>query len=252
MAERRAVDAAGAHVQQIDQRQPQRAADDGGGAIAVGQRVEGGVGPDLEADRPVDDDQDGASAGAGGHAVQEELLLHHGLPRGRDDGKVHRQAAGHHGVDGELLGGDRLLAHRLDADAAGPAASRPTPGRPRPRPASAAPRAGRRSSRCCDTAPARPRNRRRRRLSEVSGGLIDSCIAPPATSKPPSRTAPPLQHGFKVLGTGRRGGGEDGAGRRSRRQSGKAAIASDRETNFGRSTESFAHMALIGSAGSYR
>ena len=46
--------------------------------------------------------------------------------------------------------------------------------------------------------------------------------------------------------------GEDGAGRRSRRQSGKAAIASDRETNFGRSTESFAHMALIGSAGSYR
>ena len=36
------------------------------------------------------------------------------------------------------------------------------------------------------------------------------------------------------------------------RQSGKAAIASDRETNFGRSTESFAHMALIGSAGSYR
>ena len=46
--------------------------------------------------------------------------------------------------------------------------------------------------------------------------------------------------------------GQDGAGRRSRRQSGKAAIASDRETNFGRSTESFAHMALIGSAGSYR
>ena len=45
---------------------------------------------------------------------------------------------------------------------------------------------------------------------------------------------------------------EDGAGRRSRRQSGKAAIASDRETNFGRSTESFAHMALIRSAGSYR
>jgi hypothetical protein len=41
-------------------------------------------------------------------------------------------------------------------------------------------------------------------------------------------------------------------GRRSRRQSGNAAIASDRETNFGRSTESFAHMALIGSAGSYR
>ena len=28
-------------------------------------------------------------------------------------------------------------------------------------------------------------------------------------------------------------------------KSGKAAIASDRETNFGRSTESFAHMALI-------
>ena len=46
--------------------------------------------------------------------------------------------------------------------------------------------------------------------------------------------------------------GEDGAGRRSRRQSGNAAIASDRETNFARSTQSFAHMALIGSARSYR
>src|ERR1700730_13100775 len=43
MAERGAVDAAGTHVEQIDQPQSQGAADDRGRAIAVGQRIEGSV-----------------------------------------------------------------------------------------------------------------------------------------------------------------------------------------------------------------
>src|SRR5580700_7753002 len=51
MPERAAVDAAGARVEQIDQREAERAADHGGGAVAVAERVEGGVGADFAADR---------------------------------------------------------------------------------------------------------------------------------------------------------------------------------------------------------
>jgi hypothetical protein len=116
MAKRRTIDAAGAHVEQIDESQPQGAADHRGCAIAIGQRVEAGVRSDLKTDRPVDDHQDGASSGARGYAMQKKLVLHHGLPRRGDHGKVHRQAASHDGIDSELLSNDRLGADRLDPD----------------------------------------------------------------------------------------------------------------------------------------
>ena len=48
MAQRRAVDSAGTHIEQIDQGKPQRPSNRRCGAIAVGKRVEGAVRAELE------------------------------------------------------------------------------------------------------------------------------------------------------------------------------------------------------------
>ncbi len=51
-----------------------------------------------------------------GRAVQQELRPQHRGDRGEHDGKMHRQATGHDGIDREFFRRDRHSAHRLDAD----------------------------------------------------------------------------------------------------------------------------------------
>ena len=142
-----------------------RAADDRGGAVAVAQRVEAAGGAELAADRAVQHDQDGAAAGGGGGAVQQEFVRQHGGEGGQHDGEMHRQAAGHDGVDRQFFRGDRLwrAPARCRASWSG-GDHRPVEAGLRPRPRSAARSAGRRSSRWRGTAPA-PRGCRQHRRS---------------------------------------------------------------------------------------
>ena len=116
MAEGGTIDAAGPYLQDVDQRQADGAADHRGGAVAVAQRVEAAVRTEFPAYRAVQHDQHGAAAGGGRGAVQQEFRLKHGGEGGDDDGEMHRQAAGHDGVDRQFLRGDRHGAHRLDAE----------------------------------------------------------------------------------------------------------------------------------------
>ena len=64
--EGRAVDSARAHVEQVDEAEPDRAPDDRGRPIAVAERVERAVHPERAACIAVDHDEDGAAAGARG------------------------------------------------------------------------------------------------------------------------------------------------------------------------------------------
>ena len=116
MPERGTVDPAGAHVEQVDEAEPDRAPDDRRRPIAVAERIERPVHSDLAARIAVDHDEDGAAAGTRGGPVQGEFLAQHRGQRGHHDGEVRRQAAGHHRVDRDLLRGDRPRAHRLHAD----------------------------------------------------------------------------------------------------------------------------------------
>jgi hypothetical protein len=70
---------------------------------------------EFPADRAIQDDEDGAAAGAGSGTVQQELFVQHGREGGQDDWEMHWQAAGHDRVDGEFFGGDWLGADWLDA-----------------------------------------------------------------------------------------------------------------------------------------
>ena len=100
-----------------------------------------------------------------GGAVQQELRLQHGGEGGQHGRKMHRQAAGHDGVDRQLLRGDRHAAHRLDAEQAGRAGSSPSRGRRARRPRWAGRSAGRRSSRWRGRVPGPHGCRRHRRSS---------------------------------------------------------------------------------------
>ena len=116
MPEGGAVDTTRAHVEQIDEAKPNRAPDERGRPVAVAERVERPVHPELAARIAVDHDEDGAASGARGGPVQGEFLAQHGGQRGHHDGEVRGQAAGHHCIDRDLFRSNRPRAHRLHAE----------------------------------------------------------------------------------------------------------------------------------------
>ena len=74
-------------------------------SVALAEHVAAGVHADLPGDRPVDDD-DGADIHRGGeYAVHVEVVGADRLDCGDDDRQVVGLAAGHHGVDRDLLDG---------------------------------------------------------------------------------------------------------------------------------------------------
>ena len=116
MADGGTVDAAWPHLQDVDQREADGAADHGGSAITVAERVERAGGTEFATDWAVEHDEHRAAAGGGGGAVQQEVGLQHGGDGGDHSGEVHRQAASHDGIDRKLLRGDRHASDWLDAD----------------------------------------------------------------------------------------------------------------------------------------
>lgn len=116
VAERRAVDLAGANVEQVAEHEPDRASDAGAGPVGGADGAEVAAHADLLAHRTVHDEEHRTPAGARRRPVQKERLGEHRGERGDDDGVVHRQAAGHHRVDRDLFGCDGSLSHGLDAD----------------------------------------------------------------------------------------------------------------------------------------
>ena len=115
MAQRRAVDIARPRIEKVAQHQANGAADRRGGAVAGSQRIEAPDHAQFLSDGPVDDDENGRAAGAGGRAVEHEGLCQHGREGCNGHRKVHRQAARHDRVDGQLLGRNGAFAYRLDA-----------------------------------------------------------------------------------------------------------------------------------------
>ena len=82
-------------------------------APAGSEHVAAGVEAEARSDRTVDDEQRRRAAGAGDRAVQREGGIGHRLQRGQQHRHVLGPAAGHHGVDRDLLGRDRAPARRL-------------------------------------------------------------------------------------------------------------------------------------------
>ncbi len=116
MPERRPVEPAGAHVEQVAQHQPDRPPDAHRRPVGPGQRRVGRRHAHRVADRAVDDEEDGAPAGRRGRPVDEQLGAAQRGDGGGHDREVDRQAAGHHRIDRHLLGGEQARLDRLDAE----------------------------------------------------------------------------------------------------------------------------------------
>src|SRR4029077_6852028 len=85
LPEGRAIEPARDAAEDVQQDEAERAPDRGVRAARVPERVVRRVHADLAPDRAVDDDHWCAAARARGAAVEEEGLLAHRLPGGRDD-----------------------------------------------------------------------------------------------------------------------------------------------------------------------
>ena len=160
VAQRRAVDPAGAATADVADDELHRPADGGVGAVALPEGVDAAVHADPAGDRAVDDDHRAGEVRRRQEAVQGELLGARRLQGGQHDRQVLGQAAGHHGVDGHLLDGalDQVRGHRRRRrrrvrGSCRAASAAPAPG-------SAGRRGDRRSSRGRTSPRARPRGRR--------------------------------------------------------------------------------------------
>ena len=85
----------------VDQREPDRAADRRVAVGAGAERVVAAVDAEFARDRAVDDHQRRAQMGGGLHAVEVELLLAHRLDGEHVERKIFGTAARHHRVGGE-------------------------------------------------------------------------------------------------------------------------------------------------------
>ena len=107
LAERRHVDLAGPAAADVADHELQGAANRRVGARSLTEDVRPAVEPDRVADGSVDDDERADEVGGGQHAVQVERIGAGRFHRGDDHREVLGLAAGHDGVDGDLLDGGR-------------------------------------------------------------------------------------------------------------------------------------------------
>ena len=100
------VDATGTAAADVADDELQGPADGGVGPVALAEHVHAAVHADGPADRAVDDQHRPDRHRGGQHAVDVELVVAGRLDGGQHDRQVLGPAAGHHGVDGDLLDGD--------------------------------------------------------------------------------------------------------------------------------------------------
>ena len=108
-AQRRHVALADAGSADVVEDQPDGAPDGGIGLPAMPQGARGAIDVELCAYRSVDQQQRTMRPGGALHAGKVEVRFQHALHRGNQHGHVGRTAAGHHGIDGDLLDRDRCI-----------------------------------------------------------------------------------------------------------------------------------------------